>query len=88
VGVGQRENGKPDPAILIIHDPAPRAGKNPLSQAVKMIPMESGELIGKTTNLPRSAAGLFKMAGEMRIKESADCAILDGAVLLRFHKAE
>ena len=84
IEAGRTPEGQPDPEIVVIHDPAPRAGQEATRQYVKMISLENGELIGKTRHLPRPATGLFQMAGEMCIKSSADCAILDGAVALRF----
>ena len=85
VAAGQNRKGQPDSRIIAIHDPAPRAGREAKRQFVAMLPLKSGELIGKTRNLPRPAAGLFQMTGEMVIKASADCAVLDGAVALRIH---
>lgn len=83
VDFGKDESGNAAPNILIIHDPAPRAGKTPSREFVTMTSLNSGKLVGKTRNLPRPAKGLYRMEGGMHIKPSADCAILDAAVSLR-----
>jgi hypothetical protein len=88
VDAGRDRNGKSDPRIVAIHDPAPRAGQKPRRQFVTMVPLKSGGLIGKTRNLPHPAAGLFQLTGGMIIKTSADCAILDGAVALRIQQGK
>jgi hypothetical protein len=54
------------------------------NQFIKMEPISSGSLEGVGT--ARSAVGFFKMAGDMRIKKGADCAILDGAIVLQMQK--
>lgn len=81
-GFGVDEKGKEDPAILIVHDPAPRCGKGP-NEYVRMELISSGRLTGKQTGLPRSAKGYYKMAGGMHVKSTADFAILDGVVVLK-----
>jgi len=83
VGYGVDSNGKPDDSIIIIHDPAPRAGPAGKANYVSLQPIASGRLVGKTKGLPRPAKGLYKMTGGMRIKRGADCAILDLGVALR-----
>lgn len=82
VGYGVDEKGKADPAILVIHDPAPRCGKSP-HEYVRMELIGAGRLTGKQSGLPRSAKGYYKMAGGMHVKKTADFGILDGAVVLK-----
>lgn len=69
--------------VLIVHDPAPRAGSKPSREHVVMTRLAGGRLTGNSKNLPHPANGFFRMEGGMHIKKSADCAILDGAVVLR-----
>ncbi|MCB1061884.1 MAG: hypothetical protein KDN20_03060 [Verrucomicrobiae bacterium] len=87
IDAGKDNMGIPNPNVLVIHDPAPRAGKEPSDEYVLMTRLTSGNLVGKAKNLPRPVAGLYRMEGGMHIKDSADCAILDGAVALMFPKA-
>ena len=82
VGYGVDEKGKQDPAILIIHDPAPRCGKNP-HEYVRMEVIDAGRLTGKRSGLPRRARGFYAMAGGMHVKKTADLGILDGVVVLK-----
>lgn len=69
--------------ILIIHDPAPRAGKNFSNQYVNINVIEAGILTGKAKGLPVSAKGFYKLGSGMHIKSGADFAIIDGVVFLR-----
>jgi hypothetical protein len=85
VGYGVDENGRCGPAILIIHDPAPRCGKDP-HEYVQMKLMNSGRLTGKSSGLPRQAKGYYIMAGGMHVRKGADFGILDGAVVLKMHE--
>ena len=82
VGYGVDEKGKRDPAVLIIHDPAPRCGKDQ-HEYVRMKLIGSGRLTGKNSGLPRQARGFYEMAGGMHVKNTADLGILDGAVVLK-----
>jgi len=86
VGYGEDEQGKPNPKILILHDPSPRAGSDPSSQHVVLRLLRSGTLTGDKTGLPRKAAGFYKLEEGMNLREGADVAILDGAVALRWLK--
>lgn len=85
VGCGFNEYGEEDGSILIIHDPAPRAGKEFANEFVRVAPIPSGrELTGTYSGLGDgiSASGYYLMEGGMHIKSIADVAILDGAVIL------
>jgi hypothetical protein len=70
------------PGILIIHDPAPRAGKNFSNEYVNISIIETGFLTGKTKGLPVSAKGFYKLGSGMHMKLGADSAIIDGVVYL------
>ena len=83
VGYGMDEKGKNDPDVLIIHDPASRAGRFFAHEYVRVEEIESGELMGKKFGLPRSAVGYYKLKGGMHIKRKADYGILDGVVVLK-----
>ena len=76
------------PPAVMIHDPAPRAGLEPRSQLVRLKRINGGTLKGTQKNLPHPADGFFEMGGEMVIKSTADCAIIDGVVTLRFTEPE
>ncbi|MBN2138546.1 MAG: hypothetical protein JW720_12130 [Sedimentisphaerales bacterium] len=82
VGYGVDEKGRGNSDILIVHDPAPRCGKEP-HEYVRMELIGDGRLTGKYSGLPRPAKGYYKMAGGMHVKKTADFAILDGVVVLR-----
>jgi hypothetical protein len=82
VGYGRDPEGKANPNILIIHDPAPRAGTKSSQEFVLMTILEDGKLTGTARNLPRRARGLYLMSGGLRLKRGAQFAILDGAVSL------
>jgi len=78
--------GNKNPDILIVHDPAPRAGKKASHTYIKLQRLNSGQLVGTQDGLPRLAKGYYLLAGDMRINRRADFAILDGAVVLRMKK--
>ncbi len=82
VGYGAERDGSLNPDMLVIHDPAPRAGLMPENEFVKMTRIESGTLRGRNKGLPAAARDFFKMEGGMHVKSTADCAILDGVVVL------
>jgi C-terminal processing protease CtpA/Prc len=83
VGYGKDQNDNPDPNILIVHDPAPRAGKNFANEHVKTVQLQSGLLTGSYKNLPRPASGYYQLTDGMHVNRTADCAIIDGAVTLK-----
>jgi C-terminal processing protease CtpA/Prc len=82
-GYGKDEKGQVDPNILIIHDPSPRAGMKFSNEFILASEIHSGTLTGDWVGLPRSAAGYYKFTEGMHIKQGADFAILDGAVVLK-----
>ncbi len=88
VGYGVDKQGNNDESILIIHDPAPRAGKEPAHTYIKLQMIQRGRLVGKMSGLPRSAKGYYLLTGEMRVHGRADFAILDGAVVLKLKKTK
>lgn len=69
-----------DSRILIIHDPAPRAGKFFANEHVLTSTIESGVLAGGISGLPRPAKGYLRLGEGMHLKKVADIAIVDGAV--------
>jgi C-terminal processing protease CtpA/Prc len=83
VGYGKDQNDNPNPNILILHDPSPRAGTAFDNEYVLAIRITTGVLAGEFKGLPRTAAGLYKLTNGMHIKPQADCAIIDGAVSLK-----
>lgn len=83
--VGFRRPDAPEaPPIVLVHDPAPRAGAVPSREEVTLLALREGTLTGSARNLPRPAGGLYRMAGGMHLKKGADLAILDGAAALRW----
>jgi hypothetical protein len=87
VGFGEDERGNRNPDILVIHDPAPRSGRDPRREFVLMRRVDSGSMNGTVKNLTIEAQGIFRMIGGMHIKSTADVALLDGAVVLRLEEA-
>lgn len=86
VGYGIDQDSKEDPNILIIHDPALRAGKNFSHEYVRLKMIKRGKLTGETSGLPRRAAGYYILTGGMHVRKTADFAILDGVVVLKMKK--
>jgi hypothetical protein len=72
-----------DSGILIIHDPAPRAGLSFANEYVHTSRIESGILAGSLSGLPRPARGYLLLGKGMHVKAVADVAIVDGAVRFR-----
>ena len=85
VGYGKDRSDRADPLTLLIHDPAPRTGRDPLTQCVKLSALDSGFLQRSTSQgqvRRREARGYYELKGEMKLKSGADTAILDAAVVL------
>jgi hypothetical protein len=83
VGYGQDRQGKKDPNILIIHDPAPRSGAAMSHDFVKLERLSHGTFAGTSGRNDLKASGWYRLGGDLKIKKGADCAILDGAVVLK-----
>ncbi len=83
VGYGKDQNDNPDPNIIILHDPSPRAGVVFSNEYVPVTTIVSGNLTGDWKGLPRKAAGCYKLTEGMHLKRNADCAVVDGAILLK-----
>lgn len=81
VGYGKRKDGKTDPGILIIHDPAPRSGPETSHDYVTIERMPHGTLV--CGNQAKQAEKFFRLGGDLKIKRNASCGILDGAVVLK-----
>ena len=86
VGYGRDRLGNADPQILIIHDSSDRSGTTFSNQYVRLEKLESGRLIKMPETdiqgYPRNAKGLYKLVGEMKIKQGADVGIMQGAIVL------
>lgn len=67
---------------LVIHDPAPRAGKSFANEFVSYTSLRSGTLVGEKSGLPFPAKGLIRLGRGMHKKKGADVAIVDGVVYL------
>jgi hypothetical protein len=71
--------------VFLIHDPAPRTGKNPLTQRVKLARLDHGWLVNRLSSgqLRRCAAtGFFTLNDGMKLKSGADTAMIDAAVVM------
>jgi hypothetical protein len=68
---------------LIIHDPAPRAGKNFSNEFISYSILAAGKLVGNKKGLPKKAKGFIRLENGMHIPKRADAAIIDGVVLLQ-----
>lgn len=67
---------------LVLHDPAPRAGKSFSNEFVEFRIIEDGRLVGNKVGLPVQAKGFLILEKGFHIKKGADYAILDGVVFL------
>jgi hypothetical protein len=72
-----------DGDVLIIHDPAPRAGLSFANEYVHTSLIKDGYLADRKTGLHRPAAGYLLLGQGMHIKSIADVAVIDGAVRFR-----
>lgn len=72
-----------DTDVLIIHDPAPRAGLSFANEYVHISVIDDGALVDRNTGLYRPASGYLRLGSGMHIKSIADVAIIDGAVKFR-----
>lgn len=88
VGFGQDKQGKKDPNILIVHDPAPRSGPIKSHDYVKMELIKHGTFTDGCGRKELSAVGWYKMSGDLKIKKGAEYGVLDGAVVLRLNKPD
>ena len=68
---------------LVIHDPAPRAGKEFSNQFLSLEPLAGGKLIH--SKYATSAQGYFAIADGMHISSKGTLAIIDGAVKFELH---
>ena len=90
VGYGVDENGKNNPDVLIVHDPAPRSGSGPTHNYVHIEEIEHGQISVDPdswaalsySELPVDANGFYKLGEGLAYNDQADVAILDGVVIL------
>lgn len=68
---------------LIIHDPAPRAGRDFENEYVKYSVIENGTMTGNKAGLPVEAEGYISLGDGMHIRRKADFAIVDGVVYFK-----
>lgn len=80
VGYGVDAEGRRDDGVLIVHDPGSRGLRT--AHHVRCARIARGRLTGRMRNLPRDAAGFHRLAQGLPVPRAADCAILDGAVVL------
>lgn len=72
-----------DDTSLIVHDPAPRSGRSIKHERVTMTPLAHGMVsTGWEGDRTRDARSFYSLGGELKIKKSADCGLLDGVVAL------
>jgi hypothetical protein len=81
VGVGIDEQGREDPSVLIVHDPAPYAGSGFANEFIRIKRIDAGWLLDGKLSLP--AAGYYQLTGGMHVKREGELAIMDAAVVLR-----
>ena len=81
VGVGVDEQGRDDPSVLIVHDPAPYAGPGLANEFIRIKVIETGWLLDGKLSLP--ATGYYQLTGGMHVKREGELAIMDAAVVLR-----
>jgi hypothetical protein len=75
VGYGKNREGKNDPKVLIVHDPAERSERK--NYYPRMITLTHGVIDGD-----RPAKGILTLTGDVVIKPSADYGIIQGAYRL------
>ena len=80
VAAGLDETGAPDPAMLVLHDPAPYAGAKPADEYARAELVDAQWLVEGRNALP--AKGYYRLTGGMHIKRPGEAAILDGAIVL------
>jgi hypothetical protein len=83
VGHGVDAHGNAAPDILIVHDPAPRSGEQLSTDYVKLIPLERGTLRSISGRRSIPTTGLYRLGGDLKIKDGADFGALDAAVVLK-----
>jgi hypothetical protein len=66
--------------VLVLHDPAPWSGSEPLAHRVRAEPLADGWLIGEDGPFP--SRGFRVLSGELEVKRAGEVAIIDGAVVL------
>lgn len=84
VGYGEDEQGRPNPNILIIHDPAPRSGPVLSHDRVLVQTLNHGTLCDSDGHAAIAARGFYRLGGGLKIKDGADAGILDLAIALGF----
>jgi hypothetical protein len=72
-----------DDNILIIHDPAPRAGSSFANEYVHTVQLQGGILADQRSGLKQQAEGYLVLGTGMHVKAIADIAVVDGAVRLK-----
>ncbi len=82
VDAGSDRNGAANPNCVVIHDPAPRSGASTASEYATITVIKTGKLATGYSK-PSTAAGMLRMGGELKIKDKADCGIIDGVILLK-----
>jgi hypothetical protein len=86
VGCEPPQSHPATPPAILLHDPAPRTGKSPLTQRVSVATLTDGHLLVKTSSgktRRRDAAGFLTLNDGMKIKSGANTAIIDAAVWLQ-----
>jgi len=86
VGYGVRRGGARQANTILVHDPSPRAGSRPSTQYLLLREMSRGRLEGRKAGLPVDAAGYLEVQNGLSMKENADVAIIDGAVLFELRQ--
>jgi ketosteroid isomerase-like protein len=82
VGYGVDEGGNENPNIIIIHDPAIRSGRDFANDYVLVEKIDKGAMKTKKGKLLSSAKGFYKLTKGFHKPRSADCAIIEGAIVL------
>jgi hypothetical protein len=83
VGYGADHMGREVPDMLIIHNPASEGGGIISHEYARAVHIEKGRLQVAPKGQSLDAAGFLKLEGGMPVRDNADCAILDGAIVLR-----
>lgn len=84
VGIKRTAGGDNDSSSFVIHDPAPRSGTDKTNEVITVTKISHGKLwTGYDGDKCRDANGFYSVGGQVKIKEKADCGVIDGIVVLK-----
>lgn len=86
VGVDLDEDLTPENSTLLLHDPAPRSGKDKVTHEARLEQLSDGKLVGNKRGLPNVADGLYVIrdgiVAKKVVKGETTHPIIDGALVM------